>query len=146
MAHWLLVERKENWEIDRNEGFTRFGVSHSKLTLASQIKKGDLLIFYISSGISKLSDIREAIESGTKKLSLGGNYDTAFSMQIFTRPYLTLPREKWVSVEPLVKQLSFINKRGEWGYTFRNSLRQLNEADATLLIKTMQASNQAKGS
>jgi predicted RNA-binding protein len=68
MAHWLLVERLDNWNVDKKEGFRRFGLSDKKKTLADRIKKGDTLIFYISSGISKFSDVREAIADGTARL------------------------------------------------------------------------------
>ena len=77
VTHWLLVERLENWETDKREGFLRFGMPERKKKLAAQIKTGDQLIFYIASGISMLSDIRIATADGVSKLCLLYTSDAA---------------------------------------------------------------------
>ena len=137
MAFWLLVERLENWETDEREGFHRFGLPESKAALAAQIKTGDLLIFYVSSGISRFSDIREAVADGTRKLLHGGDYDTAFPIMLSTRPQLTLSRLSWVPIKPLIGGLSFTKGTSDWRQLMRTSLRHLNEADARLIINAM---------
>lgn len=137
MAYWFLIERKENWEVDRREGFRRFGIARSKISLAAKIKKGDLLIFYVSSGISKLADVREANKDGIEKLPMGGDYDTAFPSCILTRPYITLERENWIPLRPLIERLSFIDTTKDWRQNLRNSLRLLSDADGALLLTSM---------
>jgi hypothetical protein len=104
VAYWLLIERLENWETDEKEGFMRFGVSE-RARLAREIKKGDLLIFYVSSGLSAFSGVREATADGTTKLRFGGDYDTAYPLSISTRPYLTLSRSDWVPMHDLLEKL-----------------------------------------
>lgn len=137
MAFWLLVERVENWEVDKREGFRRFGLSDAKRVLGSQIKKGDTLVFYISSGVSRFSDIREATKDGTDKLGSVGEYDTGFPLSISTRPKLTLPRDKWVPLHDLVSLLSITAGKGDWRQTMRASLRRLSENDAAIIIGAM---------
>lgn len=145
MAYWLLVERRENWEVDREEGFLRFGIPKSKVKQASRIEKGDILIFYVSSGVSRFSDVREATDNGTKKLALGGNYDAAFPVYISTRPYLTLPKEAWVPLAPVARKLSFIGDVKDWRQLLRTTLRLLSDNDGRFLLSTMQTANQPVG-
>lgn len=137
MAHWLLVERLENWEVDRREGFLRFGLPENKRVLAGQIKKGDILIFYISSGISKFADVREATADGTTKLAYGGDYDTGYPLSISTLPRLSLNRDKWVSLHGLVSQLTLTSGKRDWRQIMRTSLRRLDESDANIIIEAM---------
>lgn len=138
-----MVERLENWDVDRREGFIRFGVPGHKAAQAAEIKKGDLLIFYVSSGISRLADIREATQDGTRKLPLGGNYDAAFPVYVSTKPHLTLERERWVPFRGLVDRLSFTQGRGDWRQIMRTSLRRLNEEDGHLLVHSMKTASTA---
>lgn len=139
MDHWLLVERIENWEIDKREGFQKFGIPERRRVLAGQIQKGDLLIFYISSGISMFADIREATSTGTKQLPFGGDYDTAYPLSVSTRPYLILERNRWITIRSLVDKLSFTTGKKDWRQLMRVSLRRLQKSDALLIIKAMQA-------
>lgn len=144
-SHWLLVERVENWTTDYKDGFRQFGLPDSKKTRGSEIKTGDLLIFYISSGISSFADIREAQEDGVSKLRLGGDYDTAFPWRVKTNPVLTLPQERWVSIKPLISELSFTVGKADWRQVMRNSLRRLSEADASIIIMAMRKASKKVG-
>ena len=65
--------------------------SHSG-RFADEMKAGDTLIFYVSSGMSQFADVREVTKEGTFKLGVGGRYDTAFPIFIATKPVLTLER------------------------------------------------------
>lgn len=133
MKYWMFVERLENWKVDEAEGFRRFGIPDRKGRIASQIRKGDHLIFYVSSGISAFSDIREAMTDGTQALRFGGEYDTAFPISVATRPILVLPREKWVPIKLYLSKLSFTAGKKDWRQTMRNSVRQLECADGETL-------------
>ena len=107
MTYWLLVERFENWKVDCWEGFYRFGLQDQKKRLADQMRKGDQLVFYVSGGVSKFSDIRELTAEGTFKLGVDRAYDTAFALSIATKPSLTLSFDRWVPIKDLVTRLSF---------------------------------------
>lgn len=137
-TYWLLVERLENWNRDKRDGFKQFGIPGRKEKLARSIKKGDLLFFYVSSGRSSFADIREASESGIGKLPLGGEYDTPFPWCVHTRPVLTLPPEAWVSIKMLIPRLSLMRGKKDWRQLMRCSLRKLDAADAACIMRAMQ--------
>lgn len=141
---WLLVERLENWLRDKHDGFRQFGLPERKEKLGRCIEKGDLLFFYVSSGQSKFTDIREAIESGVTKLKLGGDYDTPFPWCVRTKPVLTLSQASWVPIKPLIGELSFTREKTDWRQVMRNSLRKLDVGDATRIMRAMQSTAQQK--
>jgi predicted RNA-binding protein len=146
VTYWLLVERLENWETDRQDGFRKFGIPERKQKMADAIRKGDRLIFYVSSGLSALSDIREAAEDGTRKLARGGDYDTAFPISISTRPYLTLDRRQWVSFRDLIDKLSITATKSDWRQVMRTSLLRLPDADAIIIVKAMMSAKDSEDS
>lgn len=137
VAYWLLVERLVNRQIDKAEGFRRFGLSERHKALADQMKKGDILIFYVSSGISKFSDVRQTIADGTAKLGSSGDYDTAFPISISTRLQFALDRNQWVPFHDLKDKLSITAGKGEWRQIMRSSLRRLSDEDAAVIIGAM---------
>jgi predicted RNA-binding protein len=136
-THWLLVERLDNWQIDRLGEFQQFGLPNLRRKLGKQIKRGDLLIFYVSSGISSFADVREAVEDGVSKLGIEGDYDRPYPWRVKTKPILTLPRERWVPIKPLVPSLTLTAGVKEWRQCMRTSLRRLKAADAALIMDAM---------
>jgi predicted RNA-binding protein len=142
--YWLFIERLENWKVDQAEGFRRFGIPERKAPIAASIKKGDLLIFYVSSGVSALADVRQAIADGTSKLGSGGSYDLAYPLCVKTRPHLTLKREQWVPIADLVADLSFTRDRRDWRQVMRNTLRPLVPEDARLIVEKMEAAGRGE--
>lgn len=142
--YWLLIERIENWRIDQTEGFRGFGIPERKRKVAEKIKKDDLLIFYVSSGISALADVRKATEDGVFTLRYGGGYDVAYPFCIRTRPYLTLERSDWVSFKALVPRLSLTKDKSDWRQMMRNSILPVNPEDAELMIDRMRSASRQK--
>lgn len=140
--YWLLVERLENWEADSRDGFSKFGISDMRLALANQIRKGDLLIFYVSSGISSFADVRRATANGARKLSVGGKYDTAFPWALSTEPVLTLERAQWVPIKGLLSSLALTRGKTNWTHMFRTSLRRMDPDDGSVIMAAMR---EAKG-
>lgn len=138
MQSWLLVERIENWRIDKAEGFTRFGLPARREKMAADIRKGDLLFFYVSSGRSKFSNIRRATHDGYTRLRHGGDYDTAFPIAIQTEPVLTLPESAWLPFKEVMDRLTFTKGR-DWRQIMRSSLRKLGEQDSNLIREGMEA-------
>jgi hypothetical protein len=137
VTHWLLVERFDNWQLDRLDGFRQFGLPRSKQKLGAEIRKGDQLIFYVSSGISSFADIREAADNGVCKLGLHGRYDEPFPWRVITTPVLTLPRERWVPIQTLTSRLSITALKNDWRQCMRSCLRRLSSTDAALIIEEM---------
>lgn len=144
-TNWLLVERAENWEHDKKNGFTHFGIPDRKEKLGRSIKKSDLLFFYVSSGRSSFADVREASESGVSKLRLGGEYDTPFQWCVRTKPILTLAPEAWVSIKPLIEKLALTRGKKDWRQVMRCSLRKLEAKDAAYILRVMQEASTEKG-
>jgi hypothetical protein len=146
VTHWLLVERLDNWQTDRRDGFQQFGLPHLKRKLGGEIKKGDQLIFYVSSGISSFADIREATEDGVSRLGLGGSYDELYPWRVVTKPVLTLSRERWVPIKALVSRLSITAGKLDWRQCMRTSLRRLAANDAAVIVEAMRnAHGKAQG-
>jgi hypothetical protein len=137
ISHWLLVERLENWNVDRSEQFRQFGLPRGKKKLGDLIKTGDLLIFYVSSGISSFADVREARADGLLKLGLEGDYDSPYPWRVMTKPVLTLPRDRWVPIKSLIADLSLTAGRPDWRQCMRTSLRRLERGDATVILESM---------
>jgi hypothetical protein len=139
LNYWLMVERLENWEVDRREGFRRFGIPEHKAKLASGVRSGDQLLFYVSSGISKLADIRKVTEDGLRKLPMGGDYDSAFPLFLSTAPQITLARPQWVPLHPLTEALALTRGKSDWRQIMRTSIRRLSDDDGRLLANTITA-------
>jgi hypothetical protein len=138
MAVWILVERLENWLVDEAEGFGRFGLSATAAKRAGEIRKGDQLIFYVSSGISALVDIREAIADGVERLRFGGDYDTAYPVAVRTKPVLILPRDKWLPMRDVAPYLPMFHGK-DWRWSMQFTLRKLSDQDSAILIEQMRA-------
>ena len=66
--HWLIIERVDNWEADRENGFSFFGLPPRYRNVSSAIKKGDKVYCYVSSGISAFADIRVVRDAGIKEM------------------------------------------------------------------------------
>jgi EVE domain len=134
-AYWLIVERYENWLVDEAGNFRHFGVAERKQTIAAKIKPGDLLVVYVS-GKGCFSDLRRVLSPPMIKLKGGGPYDAAFSTALSTEPFVTLKKDSWVPAKDVAAKLSFLSST-DWRQSFRNSLRQIPEADGRFLEKTL---------
>ncbi len=141
MAHsWLIIERLENWEADKAEQFSMFGLSNRYKNKADRIEKDDLIFCYVSSGISAFSDIRIVQIGGLKPLRRATAYDSAFAYYIATAPLLILERERWLPIKHILADLDLTKGRAEWRPMFRTSLRSLTEHDAQLLKARLEKS------
>lgn len=134
MAHsWLIIERLENWQVDRAANFAMFGLSNRYKKSAERIEKDDLIFCYVSSGISAFSDIRVAQATGIKPLRRRTDYDAAFDFYISTAPHLVLERPHWLPLKSILHELDLTKDRAEWRQMFRTSLRLLTPHDGQLL-------------
>jgi EVE domain len=143
ISHWLLVERLANWEHDCANGFRLFGIPGSKKGLADKIRRGDVLIFYVSSGVSSFADIREAKEDGVQPMIRGEDYATKYPWKIISRPILTLARDRWVHMNSLAERLSLTSGMSHWRNAVRSSLHRLEPQDAALILESMRRAKAA---
>jgi hypothetical protein len=137
-SYWLLVERLANWERDCANGFRQFGIPSNKKGLAGRIRRGDFLIFYVSSGVSAFADVREAETDGVRPMPRDDNYDIHFPWMILSRPILTVARDKWVHIGTLAAKLSITAGMKHWRNAVRSSLNRLDPRDANLILESMQ--------
>lgn len=140
---WLIVERPDNWETDKENNFRYFGIPKRKIGMANEISAGDILFVYVSKGISKFSDIRVVKSNQLKKLNRSVGYDDIFPYAIVTKPLITLPAEKWVPVKNMIAKLSFTKDLKDWRPMFRSSIRELTDQDAVIIRKRIETASSA---
>jgi hypothetical protein len=142
VQHWLIVERFENWEADKSNSFAFFGLPPRYGSTSVQMKKGDQVYCYVSSGISAFSDVRIVREAGVKKLKPGSFediYNRDFAYYFSTSPVLVLPRDNWVPLSQLVSKLELTRDRSASSRraVFQTSIRRLSPADASLIAAAL---------
>ena len=135
---WLIIEREENWLVDKSRKFSSFGLSIRYQTAARSIKEGDLIFGYVSSGISCFSDMRLAKSDGVRPGRREMDYDTSFQLYVETKPLLILPTACWLPVRSIAEELELLRGRRDWRQMFRTSLRRLTEADSKFLRTALQ--------
>jgi hypothetical protein len=138
MKYFLIVERPENWAADSKTGFVQFGLPKSKRRLGEQLQSGDVLITYISGGISAISDCRLVTHGGLKHNEALANYDDFFPFLIRTSPVTVLPRNKWIGFKSLTSKLDLTRNSGDWRQMVRISMRPLSGEDGLLLVKELE--------
>ena len=142
--HWMIVERVENWEADRNNRFSFFGLPRRYRKIASEIRKGDRLYCYVSRGIGAFADIRVVRDAEIKEMqedSWLDIYHRVFEYYFTIRPLLVVPREKWLPLSQMTSALEFTRDRSPASIRalFQTSIRGLSAADAETLTRAMQA-------
>jgi hypothetical protein len=128
---WLIIERIENWEIDRAADFQYFGLSNRYRNTVANIAEKDLVFCYVS-GQSAFADVRVVREAGLKPMKIQYYFDD-FPLYIATAPLLVLPREKWIPVKEVADQLEMTRDRKDYRAMFQMSIRRLSPHDATFL-------------
>ena len=135
----MAVERLENWQADSATKFKRFGIPDRTRRRAQSIEKDDLIVGYVSSGISCFADIRRITSSTIEKLGFVEGYDDVFPFCIRTESLLVLDREDWVPIRSMLSDLSFTRGRDDWRQTMRHSFRPLAEDDANRIVTAMES-------
>lgn len=135
--YWLLVERPDNWSVDRSQGFKRFGLPSRSRKRASQLRAGHILFSYVSGGVSCLSDIGEVSSDQVHEDAVVHGYDEISPLAIDTRPLLVLERTEWIPIMSLLNDLTFTREHKDWRQLFRVTLRALSEPDGSVLWARM---------
>lgn len=133
---WIVVERYDNWLMDKNRGFDVIGFPKSSKTLASQITKGDRLVVYIASSKSVIAGIHE-VTSDTFYTSNDLLWDEIFPFRFKIKTDIILHEEKFIPIRTLINDLSFIRFPKNWKHYFRTSLRKINGADYSVIRKAV---------
>lgn len=141
--YWMIVERLENWFVDKASDFKIFGLSSRYEKPAGRLRNGDFIFGYVSSGVSAFADIRILKENGAKPLRQFTEYDSGYDLYLSTAPYLVLAESEWLPLKSIVGKLEFTRDRRDWRPLFRKTLRQLSEADGLLLKNYLEARRHA---
>jgi hypothetical protein len=144
---WLIIERLENWKVDKTNGFSFFGLSSRHHKFASEIRKDDVLYCYVSSRISAFTDsrvVQDAQIKTTRRATYRDFYDQTFAFYFVTAPLLVLPREKWVPIKELISDLDLTRGRAAWSALFQTSIRKLSTHDAAVLKSRLEKAAQEK--
>jgi hypothetical protein len=138
VTNYLIVESMTNWEIDKKNGFTYFGMTNRYIKLAAGIKPGDRLFAYVS-GRMCFSDIRVVTKHGYHKLGIEGEYDRALPICIATAPLLTLQPNQWLPIAGLIDQLMLTKERERknWSKILQSTPRRIEPADAHIIETKM---------
>jgi len=136
-AHWLIVESPENWEVDRVNEFTSFGVHDRYRKAIGQMKLGDLLVTYVTKS-SAFADIREIASAGARPMSDGSAYDRKFDLEVETRPLAILSPRFWVRASFLHDDLEITRGKRSPGLVFMTSVRRLPDGDGARIVKAIE--------
>mgnify|MGYP003565319095 CR=1 FL=1 len=136
---WLICERPENWVIDKQQGFTRFGLKKRYKKSADKVNIGDFVFTYIGGKKSCLADIREIIAPGTKPFRSISDYDAAFDIFLETKPYLILPKENWIPFRQIKDKLEMTRGKEHWYHCFRASIRKISNFDGEKLLEEVKS-------
>ena len=141
--YWMIVESPANWEADREREFRSLGVSKKFQRSASSIRKGDLLISYVSK-VGGFADVREVESDELENADGSSHYDREFEFQLKTRSVVALERDHFVSVKPLLDDLLMTRGKANWSWVFRTSLKALEAADGRRLVSEIRKSAKAR--
>ena len=131
MAYWICVVNDENWAVVRSQHV--WGVSKRWEKIISQVREGDLLIFYVIP--KSLGGIFEAVSEPY--------YDESpifypvkareekFPYRVKLKPIL-LPKEH-IDFTPLVPKLSFTKNKQYWSAPFRRAMFKIIEEDFKII-------------
>lgn len=136
MNNWLIVERYENWLVDKQNGFRKIGFAKKKEGTIERFKKGDQLIIYIASGKSCIAGIREVLVD-TPEYVNDLIYQEIYPIRIETRSITSLPEEHWIKIHRFIGKLSFTKNIRDWRQIFRHTIRELHQKDASILKKSI---------
>ena len=133
--YWIIVASKDHVARGVEGSFCQ--ANHGKAGNLKRMKKGDGLLFYSS---------KESYEEKTpyqKFTAIGEVLDDELYQGIMSSDFTPFRRNvqffrsKEVAIHPLLEQLSFIQDKKRWGYTFRFGFLEIPKADFFCIAKEM---------
>jgi hypothetical protein len=139
--HYLAIESFANWQFDRLNKFSFLGVSPRQVKRAKGVRKGDMIIIYVSKPKSAFADVRRVIADGTYHERRACDYELPLSDAIKTEALVTPPTETWLPYKDIAPKLSFVGNPPR-NAAMRQSFRVLSTGDAEKLINAIKAKAQ----
>ncbi|MFC1903755.1 EVE domain-containing protein [Chloroflexota bacterium] len=130
--YFMVVQTHYNWSLTKERNFTFIGFKDGQSrNIIRSIEIGDLLIYYVSSGISSLGAIVEVTSPLYKDSDL--YWDDFYNLRFKTKPIVILQEEQFVPFRPLVERLNFVKNKRRWANYVYHCIRILNESDFKLM-------------
>jgi len=137
--YWLITTSPENFEVDREtSGFTVQGLKERHRKTMMKFQPGDKVVYYINR-ISKLGAIA-TITSGyyhDDKTKIWTDEDEIWPVRARSKPDIVLDDDELIDIKRLIKDLTFIRDKTNWGLYVRGSVRQIPEEDYLLIESEM---------
>ena len=139
MSSWIFVETYHNWQQDKEHNFKYLGLREKTLQ-SRDLKKKDLIFIYISK-YKKFSDIGVIEDINLIATPNTFNYDKKFEKCIKTSSVKELKQEKWIKLELLKNQLSFLKSESLLGFLFIRAPFIIDKTDGDILLKEFNKDN-----
>jgi hypothetical protein len=132
MSNWVFVETYHNWQQDKEHNFRYLGLREKTLN-SRDLKKKDLIFMYISR-YKKFSDVRIIEDLNLIDIPNTFNYDRKFNKCIKTSSYKELKPEKWIELDLLKNQLSFLKSESLLGFLLIRAPIIIDKRDGDILL------------
>ena len=138
---WLICTSQDNFQVDRQSGFSVEGFRTRNRRLVSEVKPGDKFVVYIN----QLQRFGATLQATGKpytdeKTRIWIEQDEMWPCRFPTKHIVILEDDQLLDAKKLVTQLSFITdeqKRVNWGLAFHQSLRKIPPDDFELIESEM---------
>ena len=146
MRYWLCITNDENWQVVREKRI--WGVSRRHRKQISEVKPGDVLVFYV----------KQKLGRGAYPLLIAGIFTADSEVfeddsEIFAPtapgerfPYRVRLKEKLIlekpiEFKPLIPRLRFITNKQKWsGHLMGKAMREIPEEDYKEILKEIEGS------
>jgi hypothetical protein len=137
MKNWINTISREHVHLGVAGGFTQAG--HGKRAPLQRLRRDDLIVFYSP---------RTALDAGEalQRFTAIGRIADEEPFQVQMSPDFHPWRRKVhfltaaeAPIQPLIPALEFIQKRSNWGFSFRRGLFEITPADMATIADAMKA-------
>lgn len=133
--YWIIVASREHVKTGEAGGFAQ--ACHGKATPLKKMKRGDYVVYYSSKLYFNQPDKCQAFTAvGRVKDDRVYQVEMSPTFRPFRIDIDFLP-SKEVSILPLIEDLTFIQNKRKWGYSFRWGILAVREADFQLIAGLM---------
>jgi predicted RNA-binding protein len=138
MQYWMVVTSPANFKFDReNLKFKMQGLPLRVKKSVHRMQKGDRVVYYIM-GLQRFGATAiitgDYMEDSTK---LWTDENEMWPARRPSEPDIVLDDDELVDAKKLISNLTFIEKKENWGAYFQGSVRQIPEEDFKLIESEM---------
>jgi len=143
VTYWLAISNRDNWEIVKKENI--WGVAYRHRFSIEKVKKGDVVLFYVSSQkidnantpiiITGVFEVLSSFYIDKKRIFLVPKTmdDEVFPYRIKLKP-IKIFREP-IEFKPIVRKMKFITNKKRWGGHIRGkAMRVIPEEDYKFIM------------